>query len=221
MHVVRDRTTGFISLSQEKHSQEILARFNKTDVRPISTPALANERLQKLAEAQVDIKTYQSALGALMYPMIGSRPDLAYAVGARVRCTRAQSPDLFMFLFVSLPFFSCTRTPRVEHKRVKKTRIQSHRPQFHTHGTEVRARCLFLIAYMTNISCSLDRLFTRTGRVLCDIVLHPRIMRPGPNPGPSAYLSNSVSSHAKLRGSVGVVLCHMTWKCGLADHTLL
>jgi hypothetical protein len=68
MHVVRDHTTGSIFLSQEKYFQEILACFNKTDVRPISTPALANERLQKLAEAQVNIKAYQSALGALMYP---------------------------------------------------------------------------------------------------------------------------------------------------------
>jgi hypothetical protein len=36
---------------------------------------------------------------------------------SRFGCTQAQSPDLFMFLFFSLPFFSCARTPRVEHKR--------------------------------------------------------------------------------------------------------
>lgn len=32
MHIVRNCTTGSISLSQEKYSQEILAHFNKTDV---------------------------------------------------------------------------------------------------------------------------------------------------------------------------------------------
>ena len=80
MHVVHDRQAGWISLSQEKYSLEVLNRFNKSDVRPISTPTLANEHLLKLNEAQIDAKHYQSALGALMYPMIGSRPVLAYTV---------------------------------------------------------------------------------------------------------------------------------------------
>ena len=82
MHIICNHITGSISLSQEKYSLEILARFNKTDVQPISKPALANECLQKLAEARVNIKAYRSALRALMYPMIGSWPDLAYTVGA-------------------------------------------------------------------------------------------------------------------------------------------
>ena len=60
----------------------MLNRLNKSDVCPISTPTLANEHLPKLSEAQVDAKQCQSALGALMYPMIGSRPDLAYMVAA-------------------------------------------------------------------------------------------------------------------------------------------
>jgi hypothetical protein len=49
---------------------------------PISTPALTNEHLTKLQSPTVDIKSYQRALGALMYPMLGTRPDLAYTVGA-------------------------------------------------------------------------------------------------------------------------------------------
>lgn len=32
-------------------------------------------------------------------------------------CTRAWSPDFFMFLSLSLVFFFCTWTPKVEHKR--------------------------------------------------------------------------------------------------------
>ena len=82
MHVICDRNTGWISLSQEKYSLDILNHLNKSDVHPISTPTLANEHLPKLSEAQVDAKQYQSALGALMYPMIGSCPDLAYMVAA-------------------------------------------------------------------------------------------------------------------------------------------
>jgi hypothetical protein len=53
-----------------------------SDARPISTPTLANEHLIKLTSAEIDIKAYQSAIGALMYPMLGTRPDLAYTVAA-------------------------------------------------------------------------------------------------------------------------------------------
>jgi hypothetical protein len=82
MHVTRDREAGRIELSQQKYIEEILERFGKSDVRPISTPALANEHLIKLSSPEVDVKSYQRALGAIMYPMLGTRPDLAYAVGA-------------------------------------------------------------------------------------------------------------------------------------------
>ena len=42
------------------------------------------QKLVKLteAEADADVKLYQSMLGLLMYAMIGTRPDLAFSVGA-------------------------------------------------------------------------------------------------------------------------------------------
>jgi hypothetical protein len=49
---------------------------------PISTPALPNERLVKLTSPEVDTKSYQRALSSLMYPMLGTRPDLGYAIVA-------------------------------------------------------------------------------------------------------------------------------------------
>jgi Reverse transcriptase (RNA-dependent DNA polymerase) len=82
MHVTRDRATGWIALSQEKYITEILERFGKTNVRPISTPMLANEQLKKLTSPEIDVRAYQSAIGALMYPMLGTRPDLAFTVAA-------------------------------------------------------------------------------------------------------------------------------------------
>jgi hypothetical protein len=70
IHVTRDRSAGWIALSQEKYIEEILERFGKSDVRPISTPALPNEHLEKLTSPEMDVKSYQSAIGALMYPML-------------------------------------------------------------------------------------------------------------------------------------------------------
>ena len=45
-------------------------------------PLETNAKLVKVDNPEVDIKTYQSALGGLMYAMLATRPDLAYAVGA-------------------------------------------------------------------------------------------------------------------------------------------
>jgi transposase InsO family protein len=82
MHVVRDRAKGWVSVSQEKYSNDILERLGKADCRPMVTPVLAGEHLTKVSAPEVDVKPYQSAVGALMYSMTGTRPDLAFAVGS-------------------------------------------------------------------------------------------------------------------------------------------
>ena len=87
IHVTRDHKAGCISLSQQKYIEEILERFGKTDVCPISTPALTNKHLTKLTSPEVNIKSYQSALSALMYPMLRTHPNLTYAIGALSRHT--------------------------------------------------------------------------------------------------------------------------------------
>jgi hypothetical protein len=81
IHVKRDREAGRLELSQQKYIEDILERFGKKDSRPVNTPALANEHLHKLTSPEIDAKSYQRAIGAIMYPMLGTRPDLAYAIG--------------------------------------------------------------------------------------------------------------------------------------------
>src|SRR5260370_2655126 len=93
IHVTHDRNAGWIALSQEKFITETLERFGKGDVRPISTPALANEHLKTLTNPEIDIRSYQSAVGALMYPMLGTRPDLAYTVAALGRHAASPGAD--------------------------------------------------------------------------------------------------------------------------------
>jgi Reverse transcriptase (RNA-dependent DNA polymerase) len=82
MHVTRDRDAGWIALSQERYVNDVLKHFGKANIRPISTPTTPNEHLLKLNSPETDVKSYQSAIGALMYPMLGTRPDLAYTVAA-------------------------------------------------------------------------------------------------------------------------------------------
>ena len=69
---MRDRRAGWVALSQEKYILEVLERFGKSDAQPITTPALANEHLTKLPSPEIEAKSYQSAIGALMYQMLGT-----------------------------------------------------------------------------------------------------------------------------------------------------
>ena len=74
--------TRWITISQQKHIEETLERFGKLDIRPISTPTLTNEHLIKISSPEINVKSYQSAIGMLMYLMLGTCPDLAYTVVA-------------------------------------------------------------------------------------------------------------------------------------------
>jgi len=77
-----DREEGWIALSQQKYLEEVLEHFDKANVRPISTPSLPNHHLVRLPSPEADVKHFQQALGALMYLMLGTCPDIAYTIAA-------------------------------------------------------------------------------------------------------------------------------------------
>ena len=86
MEIRRSRPGRTLHLSQSKYIATILERHGMSTCALVSTPADPHIRLQKsLPEDQADSmnqQRYQSAVGSLMYAMIGTRPDIAYAVSA-------------------------------------------------------------------------------------------------------------------------------------------
>ncbi len=58
-----------------------------------STPALPNKCLIKLTSPEVDTKSYQRTLGTLMYPMLGTHPNLSYTITALGHHTTNPGPD--------------------------------------------------------------------------------------------------------------------------------
>lgn len=84
MAVTRNRQNRIIQLSQTAYVEKILREYKMADSKPMSTPMDTNCRLQKASadyEAESEFrKQYQSAVGSLMYAMLGTRPDIAYAV---------------------------------------------------------------------------------------------------------------------------------------------
>jgi hypothetical protein len=92
IEVIRDRPKHSISLSQRQYIIDMLDRFNMSDSHPVSTPMDPGLRLDKSQGASspddmayMESVPYLSAVGALMYLAVTTRPDIAYAVGVLAR----------------------------------------------------------------------------------------------------------------------------------------
>ena len=92
IQVIRDRSKRLIYLSQAKHIEDVLSKHNMSNCRPVSTPLDKSVTLSKDdcpdspdEVAYMSSVPYLSAVGSLMYLAVGTRPDIAYAVGALSR----------------------------------------------------------------------------------------------------------------------------------------
>jgi hypothetical protein len=80
------RENGNISIDQNGYIRQILERFRMEDAKPVSTPIAAGSHLVKgdpdgeKPVTKAEINQYQAMVGSLMYAMLCTRPDLAYAV---------------------------------------------------------------------------------------------------------------------------------------------
>jgi len=88
MSVRRDRPTRSLWLHQKGYIEKVLREFNMWECKPVVTPIDTN-KLEPSEEGFIATETdrnwYARAIGSLMYAMLGTRPDIVYAVLA---CSR-------------------------------------------------------------------------------------------------------------------------------------
>lgn len=82
---------GGYAWSQEAYLDRVLERFNMTEARPRRTPISARLYREE-GESPADAVKYRQLVGALMYLMICTRPDIAFAVNQLTR--HFQSPQM-------------------------------------------------------------------------------------------------------------------------------
>jgi len=88
IRIERNRTERSINLSQTNYIDKMLARFGMTNCKSAATPmdpgvklvSAAKEATTEEAEKMKKVP-YLEAVGSLMYAMLGTRPDIAFAVG--------------------------------------------------------------------------------------------------------------------------------------------
>jgi hypothetical protein len=99
VQIDRERSARTLHLSQRQYTLNLLDCFGFADCSPVSTPLDPGSRLdmsqcpQTLEDDKfMRDKPYVSAVGALMYLAIATRPDIAHAVG--VLCRFMSKPGL-------------------------------------------------------------------------------------------------------------------------------
>ena len=98
LQITRNRGNQTITVSQEKYVNDILERFNMAQSCPLSTPCDPNIQLttrplpSQDRDSEYDAETrrmsqtpYRKAVGSLIYAVLGTRLDIAYAVGVASR----------------------------------------------------------------------------------------------------------------------------------------
>ena len=87
MKIIRDRGSRTISMSQELMVREIVEQFGLSDAKTMSTPLSLSIKLNAEDGDLLDTEVYpySQLVGKLMYLMVCTRPDIAYAVGVLSR----------------------------------------------------------------------------------------------------------------------------------------
>jgi len=88
IRIHRERDAKKLYLSQEKYIEKVLQRFNMDNAKAVSSPLATHFKLNTEQCPSTDAEKkdmervpYASAVGSLMYAMVCTRPDIAYAVG--------------------------------------------------------------------------------------------------------------------------------------------
>ncbi len=78
--VERNRERKQVFISQLSYIQDILTLFRMENSKPLNTPMIRPDKNASKTEIPEGVP-YRQAIGSLMYLMIGTRPDTAYAIG--------------------------------------------------------------------------------------------------------------------------------------------
>lgn len=83
--IKRDRNEGVLYLSQSSYLKKVAQKFKMNEAKTVNTPIGGHFKLSAVQDVSECIDTerfpYSSAVGSIMYAMVGTRPDIAYAIG--------------------------------------------------------------------------------------------------------------------------------------------
>eukprot|EP00878_Enallax_costatus_P002708 GHUV01002897.1.p1 GENE.GHUV01002897.1~~GHUV01002897.1.p1 ORF type:complete len:1307 (+),score=342.07 GHUV01002897.1:73-3921(+) len=83
INILRDRGSGTLSVVQQRMMDDIIAKFDLGNTKPVTTPMSCSIKLSKEEGAPLDKVRfpYSQLVGSLMYLSICTRPDISHSVG--------------------------------------------------------------------------------------------------------------------------------------------
>jgi len=119
MSIRRDRQNRILYLSQEAYIHKVIHQFGMDDCTPVSTPIetspLPGNRPEYTCPSDQRIE-YQRIVGSLMYIMLGTRGDIAYAVSMASRYLANPGPQHMKLARRILRYLKGTRALRLAYK---------------------------------------------------------------------------------------------------------
>ena len=123
LEISRERSRWLLTLHQTKYIDKILHRHGMQDARPSLTPLDPNTRLVSSPKVtttepnakSVDLELYQSAVGSLMYAMLGTRPDIAYTVGLVSQFNHSPQPEHWVAVKRIFRYLAGTRELKIQY----------------------------------------------------------------------------------------------------------
>ncbi|XP_048605130.1 secreted RxLR effector protein 161-like [Brassica napus] len=98
MDIIRDRSTCTLTVSQNGYFRKVLGNFGMDHAKGVQRPFGMYFNLRSVTEKEVKehrdkmkLIPYQSDVGKIMYAIVGTRPNLAYAAGLVCRFFMIQS----------------------------------------------------------------------------------------------------------------------------------
>jgi hypothetical protein len=83
LHMHLDRLSKTITADQTRCILHIITKFELADAHPVIPPSDANVKLSEVRNDNEEVEEdfpHQQPVGSLMFAMIGSRPDISYAL---------------------------------------------------------------------------------------------------------------------------------------------
>lgn len=85
MDITRDRSSGVLKVSQLCYLKKVVSSFRMEDSKSTQTPIGAHFKLASVKDnsecVDPEVVPYCSAVGSIMYTMVGTRPGLAHGIG--------------------------------------------------------------------------------------------------------------------------------------------
>lgn len=111
LKVERDRERRLLKISQPAYIDKIAHKFGLLTAKPSNTPMRENYLIPNEGEAsETDIKNYQAMVGSIMFAMIESRPDIAFATSMASRFAKNPSKAHIEAVKMIIRYLHTTKT---------------------------------------------------------------------------------------------------------------